>query len=568
MSHPTHHHPQEEPLPSLPSHSWRQQERQVDMAENEKETAMLWAATTEHSSLSHESHMQDSESVSGVFPFERLPIEIQLQVVQAIASEKDLLQFRLVSSLTNALVLEPVFWQTLQFSKQRYFKSGSTASSSSYSTVSKSDFKRKSVHQPSLFHSALEGYPQMHQHQHQYHHHPQTSHLQPAFVHSSDANLIVHRQSFAASLLGGGSYHQNIFSSGLGGISSEEEAMIPMTSSSSSSSSSRSSNQLSKSLPTGVSIMSTSGTICAWAKKEISFLAFLTRLTNTTRITAQGIQRVTIDDWEGETTVGNLWDSLLKMEQLQELSIRHSVLKLLQPSPGLTLSATSHGHYNSPPPPSWQQLTLLDLRDCLQLKDLSGINMLMPNLLEVNLEGCLGLNDFGPLSKADGSGGGGGGGVVASTKETKGIRELKFRKINLSRTKVHDQDLVRILQRSPHLQELRLDQCYDLTAASLVVIGQGPEHGQGHVLSTVSPSPTPTSSSTSCVPGLRVLSVKNCCDLTDEGIRALVGCRQLELLIIRGLRRVDDDTIEWLHSQGVPLRRVLNPLGKWRYWHV
>ncbi|KAF9335714.1 hypothetical protein BG006_010787 [Podila minutissima] len=534
---------------------------------------MLQAATTEHSSLSHESHMEDSDSASGVFPFELLPIEIQLQVVRAIASEKDLLQFRRVSSMANALVLEPVFWQTLQFSKQRYFKTGSSASSSFSSTATlKSDPRRTSVHhQPSLFHSALEGYPQMHQHQHQYHHHPQISHLQPAFVHSSDANLIVHRQSFAASLLGGGgSHHQNVFSSGLGGTSSEEDAMIPTTtttsSSSSPSSSSHSSDQLlSKSLPTGVSIMSTSGKICAWAKKEISFLAFLTRLTNTTRITVQGVRRATIDDWEGETTVGDLWDGLLKMEQLQELSIRHSVLKQLQPSPGLTLVAASHGQYYSTASPSWQHLTLLDLRDCLQLMDLSGINRLMPNLLEVNLEGCLGLNDFGPLSKV-----GGGGVVLTSTKETIGIQELKFRKINLSRTKVHDQDLVRILQRSPHLQELRLDQCYDLTVASLVVIGQGHEHGPaGHVLSTATPTPTTTSSSsTSSVPGLRVLSVKNCCDLTDEGIRALVGCRQLELLIIRGLRRVDDDTIEWLHSQGVPLRRVLNPLGKWRYWHV
>ncbi|KAG0037199.1 hypothetical protein BGZ82_002960 [Podila clonocystis] len=503
-------------------------------------------ATTENSSLSHETRMEDS--VSEIFPFEQLPIEIQLQVVQAITSEKDLLQFRLVSSLANALVLEPVFWPTIQFSKQRYFKAGSSSSA----VTSKPDPRRTCVHQPSLFHSALEGYPQMHQHQHQYHH-QHTNLLQPAFIHSSDANLIIHRQSFAAALLGG-SHHQNVFSSGLGGTSSEE-VMIPTTPGSSSSS--RSSDRLSKSLPTGVSIMSTSGNTCAWAKKEISFLSFLNRLTLNAR-TAQGLQRVTIDDWEGETTVGDLWDGLLKMEQLQELSIRHSVLKQLAPSPGLTLGAVvSHGHYLEP---SWQQLTLLDLRDCLQLKDLSGINRLMPNLLEVNLEGCLGLNNFEPLSKD--------GGISSEVKGR--VQELKFRKINLSRTKVYDRDLVRILQRSPHLQELRLDQCYDLTAASLVVIGQGHGHehgyGPGHLLPTV--SPTPTWSSASCVPELRVLSVKNCCDLTDEGIRALVGCRQLELLIIRGLRRVDDDTIEWLHSQGVPLRRVLNPLGKWRYWHV
>ncbi|KAG0013205.1 hypothetical protein BGZ81_001165, partial [Podila clonocystis] len=498
-------------------------------------------ATTESSSLSHETHMEDS--VSEIFPFEQLPIEIQLQVVQAIMSEKDLLQFRLVSSLANALVLEPVLWPTIQFSRQRYFKAGSSSSSA---VTSMPDPRRTSVHQPSLFHSALEGYP-LHQHHHQYHHQP-TGSLQPAFVHSSDANLIVHRQSFATALLAG-SHHQNVFSSGLGGTSSEE-AMIPTISSSFSS---RSSDRLSKSLPTGVSIMSTSGKICAWAKKEISFMSFLNRLSLNSR-TAQGLQQVTIDDWEDETTVGDLWDGLLKMEQLQELSIRHSVLKQLAPSPGLTLGAVaSYGHYLEP---SWQQLTLLDLRDCLQLKDLSGINRLMPNLLEVNLEGCLGLNNFGPLSK-DGD---------ISSKVKGRAQELKFRKINLSRTKVHDRDLVRILQRSPHLQELRLDQCYDLTAASLVVIGQGHGHehgyGSGHLLPTV--SPTPTWSSASCVPELRVLSVKNCCDLTDEGIRALVGCRQLELLIVRGLRRVDDDTIEWLHSQGVPLRRVLNPLGKWR----
>lgn len=568
MSHPTLHHHQE-PSQEIPSHA----------ADNEQETVMP-QVTTENLSPSHERHMEDD--ISKPFRFERLPIEIQLQVVQAIGSEKHLLQFRLVSSLTNALVLEPMFWQTIQFSKQRYFKTGSSASSSSSSTSPSpsptstgtlaSKPRRTSVHQPSLFHSALEGYPQMHQHQHQYQHPPPPRQLQPAFIHSSDANLIVHRQSFAASLLGGSGY--NVFSSGLGG--SEPQAM----STTSTTSFPRSSDsRLSKSLPSGVSIMSEPGKTSAWAKKEMSFLSFLSRLTQNNVHTAQGVQQATIDDWEGERSVGDLWDKLLEMEQLQTLSIRHSVLKQLAPSAALTLGSVAlHGHDYSP---SWQHLTLLDLRDCLHLKDLSGIHELMPNLLEVNLEGCLGLNDFGPLSKEGGS-------WTKAQKHAQQAPELKLRKINLSRTKVRDQDLVRILQRSPHLQELRLDQCYDLTAASLVVIGQGDEHGQGHahghghghghghahgeqgqghLLSTSQP-PTLWSSSTSCVPELKILSVKYCCDLTDEGIRALVGCRRLELLIIRGLQRVDNDTIEWLHAQGVPLRRVLNPLGKWRSWHV
>ncbi|KAF9950904.1 hypothetical protein BGZ72_007494 [Mortierella alpina] len=169
--------------------------------------------------------------------------------------------------------------------------------------------------------------------------------------------------------------------------------------------------------------------------------------------------------------------------------------------------------------------------------------------------------------------------------------------VTLINTNVNDKELVELLKMSPDLEELRLDQCYRLTAASLVAIGQGPsgvQHPQetpqagthppgelplhvdtaqhstlipqaGAGASESAATPSKITPSTFC-PKLKVLSLRNCYDLADEGVRALAGCRQLEFLIIRGLRHVDEGTVDWLHSQGVPLRRALSPLGHWRHW--
>ncbi|KAG0339482.1 hypothetical protein BG004_006811 [Podila humilis] len=381
-----------------------------------------------------------------------------------------------------------------------------------------------------------------------------------------------------------------------------------------------------------------------WAKKQRSFLSFLTRLASQVKsqnqnqnqnesktLTQQqlpGILRVTIDDWDSHETTMDLLNTLFKLDQLQELSIRHSVLRQIAPDPTImaewVVADGDELRYGQEHQPlsrfskdatllACQHLTRLDLRDCVHLRDLSEINQWMPNLLDINLEGCLGIDDFRPLSQVDK--------VLMKTyiptddatsaaeyrrwqhgKQKKQEQEqeeqpqyLHVRRLNLSRTSIRDRDLISILERAPCLEELRLDQCYDLTTASLVAIGMGNHlqyaaHGGNSSFSAItvidstsvtsgsppvdtiansdsSSSITEVTTTTSSVPELKILSVKNCCDLSDEGIRALVGCRRLELLIIRGLRRVPDSTIEWLHEQGVPLRRVLNPLGKWRYWH-
>ncbi|KAF9402518.1 hypothetical protein BGZ94_004890, partial [Podila epigama] len=375
----------------------------------------------------------------------------------------------------------------------------------------------------------------------------------------------------------------------------------------------------------------------------MSFQSFVAQLAEHPHA-ASGVHQVTIEGWSNSDSGNNskdnrkdnerrwsmegLLNELLKLTHLQELIVRQSGLRRLVPTHNFTKSPSLTT------PSSWLLLTRLDLRDCLELKDVSGIHDTMPQLQDLSLEGCMGLCDFRPLAEV-GQGQGQGQGHGQGRRL---LAPLKLKKLNLSRTKVGDQDLVRILRRSLHLEELRLDQCYDLTVASLVVIGQGQvsdpttflqeprlpqeseqqlqgsqepqqiqhsqetqlpqqqeqqqvfqleervEDAQHHpgpslTLSTATYLSLPSSAqsmllrngtmrSSPYVPELKVLSVKNCCDFTDEGIRALVGCRQLELLIIRGLRSVDDHTIEWLHSQGVPLRRVLSPLGKWRYWHT
>ncbi|KAF8936507.1 hypothetical protein EDD21DRAFT_418407 [Dissophora ornata] len=464
------------------------------------------------------------------FRFKDLPIEIQLQVVQHIPSEQELLQFRLVSSLTNALVLEPVFWHEIAFSKQRCFKIGHASGSRSTST----SLRSKEVSS------------------------------NPLFYHSSDANVVVHRQSWAASMLALPSRDRSF-----GGDFMRDGGLVVQPSLTITANLPNNFDSLPmEPFPGKLSMTShtkkdLSTGLRSWSDIEDSFHAFVTRLSSQERL-AHGIHVLTIEDWDGETTMEEMWNTLQTFDALQNLSIRNSILKRLT-----TISSSRSDvtllqgiSYSSS---SWEHITHLDLKDCSQLCDLTGILQLAPCLQDLSLEGCVGLQDFTPLAPPIAPG-------------SIFLQSLPYRKLNLIHTRVHDSELIEILKRSPSLQELRLDQCYELTAASLVAIGFGAkspgvqedsgssEEADMDVDQTLGRSLA--KSSTSFCPLLKVLSLKNCYDLADGGVRALAGCRQLELLIIRGLRFVNEDTIEWLQSQGVPLRKALSPLGRWRHWHV
>ncbi|KAF9200535.1 hypothetical protein BGZ49_009214 [Haplosporangium sp. Z 27] len=351
-----------------------------------------------------------------LFPFQDLPIELQLRVVQSIVLMRDLLRFRLLSTRTNALVMEPLFWQEISLSKQLYIK--------------------------------------------------------------NVTNLKSH---------------------------------YPLT----------------------------------WIDVEKSFNSFISRLSTLER-TANGIHTILIEDWEGDDTMAAFWRNLVKFSSLKELSIKHSALKSIHPG----------ALFESSKP--WQHLTRFDVRACSNLCDISGILQQMPHLHDLCLEGCRNLLDFSPLAPF-------------------GRNELPYEKINLANTKIHDPELIELLKRSPHLQELRLEQCYQLTATSVEAIGYGSGKSKVELSDDVNEIQIdvdpildhsilqPTLLRSYC-PNLRVLSLKECSDLEDETIRALAGCQQLEFLIIRGLRRVNEETLDWLHSQGVPLRKALSPLGRWRYW--
>ncbi|CAO3573630.1 unnamed protein product [Mortierella alpina] len=100
--------------------------------------------------------------------FADLPTEVQLHILLLIPTERELLHFRLVSSLANSLVLEPVFWRHITFSKQLYLTA-----------------RRK---QPAASHGLATHPPAMTAA------HPSAPPIRAGF-HNSDAHLIVHRLS-------------------------------------------------------------------------------------------------------------------------------------------------------------------------------------------------------------------------------------------------------------------------------------------------------------------------------------------------------------------------------------
>ncbi|KAF9115550.1 hypothetical protein BGX27_007437 [Mortierella sp. AM989] len=425
-----------------------------------------------------------------LFRFKDLPIELQLQVVQHIVPLPELLQFRLVSTSTNALVMEPLFWKEILFSKQVYSTTGHA----------------------------------------KYHHHANvdivkilgSTSASPS-CYGSDTNIVAHQHPRRASVL------SMLKQSSDGTIEFERnnQSQLPLANIISSSS-------------------IKSRYVFTWSDIEESFVAFISRLSTLER-TAHSIEIVTLEDWEGDATMRSIWCRLTQLTGLKDLSIRRSIAKCLHTG---VLSQTR----------VLQHLTRFELKDCVHLYDLPRILHLMPHIHELSLEGCTSLLDFSSLAP-------------------RGIYELPYRKLNLANTKVHDSELVEILRRSPHIQELRLDQCYELTATSLEAIGYGSEKPTIEVMGIVNQlqshashgldheKPRSVLFSSPFCPSLKALSLKDCYDLADESVRALAGCRQLEYLIIRGLRHVNEETVDWLHSQGVPLRKALSPLGRWRYWH-
>lgn len=546
-----------------------------------------------------------------------LPTELILHVLSSLPLPI-LLAFRLVSTWANTLVLEPVFWHRLEFSKQLLFKVGGGAGSSA----------QQLQHRRTSFGlgggggggAALPGGTRT------------GTGRESVFQHSSDANLIVHRQSLAATLLSPtSSWVEDTravagLNAGGTGPSVTISANIPRSihqqhhqrdTLSASSTSPTAIQQLSKHSP--------------WTKIETSYLSFLTRLAQNPR-TAYGVRTIVLEDWEGTESVQVLWRTLSAFSKLQTLVVRNSVLRHLRFHQSNDCNIDKDDRATT-----WPELQELDFQDCVQLKDLEGIQVWLPHLQDLSLAGCTALDDLSPLTLTRP--------LLSSSPTSSTVQPLALKKASFIHTRIQDEELIALLRRSPELEELRLDQCYGLTVRALEAIafgdqspvsfgdgveGQGAEAGgalgvagqapmattmgQGaqvappyhvptatahninnnagsshtlagpsqslHPLLTSTTSSSSASTSTtltssyfnqqtgSYVPHLRKLSLKNCYDFTDEGIRSLVGCRHLEWLVIRGIRQVNEDTAEWLHSQGVPLRKLLSPLGRWRHWHV
>ncbi|KAH7059169.1 hypothetical protein BKA57DRAFT_444175 [Linnemannia elongata] len=562
-----------------------------------------------------------------------LPTELILQVLSSLPLPI-LLSFRLVSSWTNTLVLEPVFWHRLEFSKQLLFKVGGGVGSSA---------KQLQLRRTSFGLSgggggggaALPGGTGA-----------GAGSRESVFQHNSDANLIVHRQSLAATLLSStSSWVEDTravagLDPGGAGPSVAISANIPRSIQQQQqqqhkwdnlSTSPTATQQLPKHSP--------------WTKIEASFLSFLIRLALNPR-TAHGVRAILLEDWEGVESVQVLWTTLSAFSKVQTLVVRNSALRHLRLYPSNDYTIDKDDGATT----TWPELQELDFQDCVQLKDLEGIQAWLPHLQDFSLAGCTALDDFSPLTLTRP--------LLSSSPTPSTVQVLALKKASFIHTRIQDEELIALLRRSPELEELRLDQCYGLTVKALKAIafgdqspvsfgdgveGQGagagdivgiagqapmatmmvqeaqvapPYHiptatatannddnnntGSPHTLAGPSQSLEPiltsatTSSSSSFssssaststtlplphpqppnqqtgsyVPHLRKLSLKNCYDFTDEGIRSLVGCRHLEWLVIRGIRQVNEDTAEWLHSQGVPLRKLLSPLGRWRHWHV
>ncbi|KAF9184706.1 hypothetical protein BGZ51_002340 [Haplosporangium sp. Z 767] len=424
------------------------------------------------------------------FPFGRLPTEVQLLVMHHLASEAALLRFRLVSTQTNTLVMDPAFWHELVLTKQLYLNA---------STAQRT--KRPNIGTITMPSNPIDPQPSLNQH-------------------NSDAYIFAHRQP------------QSVVLSSSNGTGPQPH-------------SSATEHLPASGLPKARS----------WVTAEASFLEFVSRLASCTR-TAEGVYTVVIEDWDDAASIRSLWVNLQEFSELKDLSLRNSTIERLMPT-NTSMATPLHIH---PEQACWAHLIRLDLKKCVRLHDLSGIHSLMPYLEDLSLEECRGLGDFRPLALSAHS-----------------TRQLFLQRLNLTHTKIQDSELIELLMHSPRLTELRLDRCYALTIASLQAIGQGHSPGPPGIqdqtdMNIDQPQDQiqgfiPDLNLTSPCPQLKTLSLKDCYDLGDEGVRALAGCRQLEFLILRGLRGVNEETVDWLHSKGVPMRRALSPLGQWRHWY-
>ncbi|KAF8931346.1 hypothetical protein BGZ47_000129 [Haplosporangium gracile] len=542
-----------------------------------------------------------------------LPTELILQILDSLPLPL-LLAFRLVSTWTNTLILEPVFWHRLEFSKQLLFKVGDTGNVQQQRRRTSFGLGGGAASPRGVGSGGGIG-----------------GGKGSVFQRNSNTNLIMHRQSLAGTLLSPTtSWVEDTFAVANGqdpgeGISAGPSVTISANIPRPQPSHQQHQRDTLSTPSTPITQIQQLSKTSPWTKIETSFLHFLTRLAHNPR-TAQGVQIVMIENWEGVESVQILWTTLRAFSKLRTLVVRNSVLRHLR-------FHQTNDHNNNKDGGSWPELKELAFQDCVQLKDLERIQNWLPHLQELNLAECTALEDFSPLSRSLSSGG------------ESPTPALVLKKASLIHTKIQDEELIALLRRSPDLEELRLDQCYGLTVRALEAIAFGDQTpvlfsglaqaggGPGptpmptmgtinqeaaqlappyHLTTTTSntvsshttagssqplhslltsASPPPTSSpplsSTSIsttlpphssqhsnqssgpyVPYLRKLSLKNCYDFTDEGIRSLVGCRHLEWLVIRGIRQVHEDTAEWLHSQGVPLRKLLSPLGRWRHWHV
>ncbi|GJJ68535.1 hypothetical protein EMPS_00881 [Entomortierella parvispora] len=511
------------------------------------------------------------------FAFAQLPPEIQILVLHRLDSQTERLNFRLVSSAANTLVLEPCFWPVLALLARPHHTTFSNNAAGQ-------------PHRPLSLAAAL------------------LQHHSDSFLRLRSQQPLDDGLSSSSSLTIAANLPNSSSHTAAGATARAEGG--PMITASSSSLSPQS---LAASMTTDPKKKSTTE---ACKSKEDSFLAFVSTLAKRSR-SVEGVQELSIEGWKSEASLDQLLRLLIlhPFEHLQRLNLHTNALSGLPTlhnvpnAPEASLASASL-HICS-------KLTILDLKNCQQLHDLSGFYSWMPNLEEINLEGCLELVHIAPsppdlksamtaTSKAGGSESSWPP-LPSSSPQQQPLHSL--RKLNLTHTKVGDEDLIWLLEQCPQLQELRLDQCYSLTPESISAIaGRGrPLHPQPEpaaaaagvqlpsfhatattaaMATTISANPaggdpdlqdsslqtshtgSRLAASSSSDPQLALLSLNNCYDLTDESIRSLVGCRHLDLLLIRGLRTVREDTLEWLHSQGVPLRKALSPLGKWRHWHT
>ncbi|KAG0267847.1 hypothetical protein DFQ27_008123 [Actinomortierella ambigua] len=479
------------------------------------------------------------------------------------SSERHLLKLRLVSrDLGNLVALSPSFWHEIHFNRRTYLRPLSLSSSSSSSSSS----PLRLVMRPSHDHSTAPP---------------------PRSFHGidSDANIVqAHPQSWV---------------SAVSQQPSERKAHLDGTE-----------GPISSIVPKSLDVL--------WHERTTSFIQFMRHLASIPE-TAEGVHQVIVEDIADETLVQALWKVLVGMPDLKEFSLKWSfgfvslLGQVLLPmgessNEGATPHQQQQFHGMAPP---WRHLTRLDLTGSVLLRDIRGIRDVMPALTEVVLEGCHGIDDFRPLVRVGYFANGFSQHQPSKVFEENGLpQRSNLQTLVLSQTKLDDSDLIELVTFSPNLRELRLEQCYKLTIVSLIALGvrlttststttttappstipsppplphlhpsgqaSGPpatppcdQHNNSTLTTTTTTTTTnPNVPAVSICPNLRVLSLKGCWDLDDYGVRALIGCPHLEMLNIRGLRRVREETIDWLHNQGVPLRKALGPLGHWRHFQA